>query len=243
VSDDDTAGPPGAGPAVASRPAQRRERERAAARATILAAALDLARTEGWEAVTMRRLADRIEYSANFAYRYFTGRDDILLALVRDGFTRLRQAMATAAATTAPGARGDDVPTAFRRAAHAYLDFALREPDLYQVMYGLGGVRVPTADTMVEGQAVGDVLTALLTSRDDDAADDAEGAAGHVLRLWATAHGLIALLAVGRVDVDPARLHALLGAAVDDVLARALPHHAPDRPRPAQRPPDHGDLP
>jgi hypothetical protein len=42
------------------------------------------------------RLADEIKYSASFAYRYFTGRDDILLALVREGFAWLRGAVATA---------------------------------------------------------------------------------------------------------------------------------------------------
>jgi AcrR family transcriptional regulator len=89
-------------------PAQRRrERERAAARASILSAALDVARRNGWDAVTMRRLAEEIDYSANFAYRYFTGRDDILLALVREGFTRLRDTMATASehAESKPGGR------------------------------------------------------------------------------------------------------------------------------------------
>ena len=80
---------------------RRRDRERAAARESILSAALDVARRDGWDAVTMRRLADEIEYSANFAYRYFSGRDDILLALVRSGFARLYDAMAAAAAATA----------------------------------------------------------------------------------------------------------------------------------------------
>ena len=89
-------------------PAQRRrDRERTAARESILSAARDLARREGWDAVTMRRLADEIEYSANFAYRYFTGRDDILLALVRDGFTRLRDAMAAAGREPTPSVPTD----------------------------------------------------------------------------------------------------------------------------------------
>lgn len=200
----------GAGPPGPSRPRPRREREREAARATILAAALDLARSEGWDAVTMRRLAERIEYSANFAYRYFGGRDDILLALVRDGFARLRERMAAAAA---PDGRGADAPAdAVRRAGHAYLDFALAEPDLYRVMYGLGGVHVSTADTVVEGEAVGDLLTALLT----DAGDPAAGR--HVVRLWATAQGLVALLGDGRLEPVAGRLHALLDDALDDVL-------------------------
>jgi AcrR family transcriptional regulator len=128
----------------------------------ILAAARDLARSEGWDAVTPRRLAERIDYSANFAYRYFAGRDDILLALVRDGFARLRDVMVAASNQPAPGpASRAPVPAeaAARQAGHAYLDFALAEPDLYQLMYGLGGVRVPAACAWNEGQAVGDVLT------------------------------------------------------------------------------------
>ena len=213
-----TAGAPGD---PAPTPARRRRgRERAAARASILSAARDLARREGWDAVTMRRLADEIEYSANFAYRYFTGRDDILLALVRDGFARLREAMATAGQQPIPASAGPASSTeaaAVRRAGHAYLDFALTEPDLYQLMYSLGGVRVQAADTWNEGQAVGDVLAGLLAA----AGDRQPGQ--HVLQLWATAHGLIALRVVGRVDVDPAALHALLDDALTDCLARALP--------------------
>lgn len=202
---------------------RRRDRERAAARESILSAARDLARREGWDAVTMRRLADEIEYSANFAYRYFTGRDDILLALVRDGFTRLRDTMAAAGlAARSGGANGSETgpsgpAAAVRRAAHTYLDFALTEPELYQLMYGLGGVRMPATDTWIEGQAIGEIITDLLTE-----AGDAQ-AMQHVLQLWATAHGLIALQVVGRVDVDPAALHTLLEDALTDCLARALP--------------------
>ena len=213
-----------------TRARQRRERERAAARESILSAARELARREGWDAVTMRRLAEEIEYSANFAYRYFTGRDDILLALVRDGFVRLRDAMATAAQlpTSASADRASDTEaSAVRRAGHAYLDFALTEPDLYQLMYGLGGVRVPVTDTWTDGQAVGDVLTGLLAVAGDRQPER------HVLQLWATAHGLIALQVVGRVDVDPDALHALLDDALTDCLARALP--APTPPRRAAR--------
>lgn len=215
----DEQGPPEPTPAQ-----RRRERERADARELILSAARDVARRDGWEAVTMRRLADEIEYSANFAYRYFTGRDDILLALVREGFTRLRDAMATAAAHAGPGPVGGSAAgasgtaaAAVRRAGHAYLDFALAEPDLYQLMYGLGGVRVPASDAWDEGQAVGDLLTGLLATAGDTQPER------QVLRLWATAHGLIALQVVGRVGVDVDGLHALFEDALTDCLTRVLP--------------------
>jgi AcrR family transcriptional regulator len=216
-------------------PAQRRrDRERGAARETILSAALDVARRDGWDAVTMRRLAEEIEYSANFAYRYFTGRDNILRTLVREGFARLRDAMATAGEPAGSGsARGSTtgIPStgmsstgasstpaaAVRRAGHAYLDFALADPDLYQLMYGLGGVRVPATDAWGEGQAIGDVMTGLLATAGDAHPEP------HVLQLWATAHGLIALLVVGRVEVDVDGLHALFEDALTDCLTRVLP--------------------
>lgn len=182
---------------VRSRSQQRRERERAQARAAILEAARELARTEGWDAVSMRRLAERIGYSTNYAYRYFGGRDDILLAWVRDGFARVAEAMRAAGPS-------------LHDAGSAYLDFALDEPDLYQVMYGLGGVHVPAADTITEGNAVGAVVAGLLGITDPN--DD------RIVRLWATAHGLAALHAIGKLPIDRAHLHRLLAASIDDLL-------------------------
>lgn len=215
--------PTGAG--APSRSRQRRERERDANRTAILAAARDLGRTEGWDAVTMRALADRLEYSANFAYRYFSGRDDILLGVVRTGFAELRDAMSAAAAQQPTPRAGIQQPEpapwtrvrdAVARAAHAYLDFALKDPALYQLMYGLGGARVPATDAWSEGQAIGDILIELLTAGGDAEPDP------HVLQLWATTHGLVALAAVGRVVNDPAVLHGLLDDAVSDTVARAV---------------------
>ncbi len=203
----------GAGPATPAR--RRRDRERAGARLAILTAAHDLARAEGWEAVTMRRLADRIEYSANFAYRYFSGRDDILLTLVRDGFARLRTEMAAAAGPA--GADPAAAAAAVHRGARAYLGFALDEPELYRLMYSLGGVHVAADDAWREGQAVGDVLAEHLAAAGAERPDDA------VLQLWATAHGLVALAAAGRLTLDRTRLVALVDTAVDDALRRVLP--------------------
>jgi len=214
-----------------NRSQQRRARQRDANRAAILAAARDLGRSQGWDAVTMRALADHLEYSANFAYRYFAGREDILLGLVRAGFGQLREAMSAAAAAaaagegTGPSARTRPSEQAMRAAVHnsghAYLDFALAEPDLYQLMYGLGGARVPATDAWSDGQAVGDLLIDFLRALGDP---DAER---HVLQLWATAHGLVALAVVGRVVDGPRMLHAIIDDAIDDVLAHISTPPAP----------------
>lgn len=53
------------------------------------------------------------------------------------------------------------------RAARAYIEFALDQPETYQLMDGLGGVRVAAADAWIEGQAIGDTLADHLTAVDD----------------------------------------------------------------------------
>ena len=71
----------------------RRERERAQREQLIITAARELAEAEGWEAVTTRRLAERIEYSQPVLYSHFTGMDAIMAAVAVEGFAELAEAV------------------------------------------------------------------------------------------------------------------------------------------------------
>jgi AcrR family transcriptional regulator len=108
---------------------ERRERERAHRHQMIITAARELAEAEGWDAVTTRRLADRVEYSQPVLYSHFSGKDAIVSAVALDGFgelaARLRHARQAA---PEPG-------QALRAVCAAYLDFATRRPALYQAMF------------------------------------------------------------------------------------------------------------
>src|SRR5713226_3356020 len=77
---------------------QRRERERQEIRQSILSAARAIAAEEGWQAVTTRKVADRIEYSQPTIYEYFENKEAILLALLHQGFEDMLAAMQTARA-------------------------------------------------------------------------------------------------------------------------------------------------
>jgi hypothetical protein len=76
-----------AGPSM--RRQERRARERQQRRQVILDAARELAEAEGWESVTTRRLADRIEYSQPVLYSHFEGKDAIVSAVALEGFSEL----------------------------------------------------------------------------------------------------------------------------------------------------------
>ena len=68
---------------------ERQERDREAVRRSILDAARDLFVTEGYEHVSIRKIAERIEYSPAAIYSYFPSKDDIFFALAEEGFRLL----------------------------------------------------------------------------------------------------------------------------------------------------------
>ncbi|MQY28174.1 TetR/AcrR family transcriptional regulator [Nocardia aurantia] len=110
-------------------PQTRKERERAERHQRIIDTARELAESDGWETVTIRRLADRIEYSQPVLYSHFAGKRAIVTAVAEQGIAALADTMRAArAAAPTPGAAMEFV-------ARAYLDFATANPALYDAMF------------------------------------------------------------------------------------------------------------
>jgi AcrR family transcriptional regulator len=97
---------------------ERKNRERVDRERRITAAARSVAAAEGWSAVTIRRLADEIEYSQPVLYSHFDNRDAIVAAVALEGFGELAAALRHAAQ------RASDRRTALTEVALAYLAFA-----------------------------------------------------------------------------------------------------------------------
>jgi len=81
---------------------ERQDRERQAVTASILDAARDLFVAEGYQSVSIRKIAERIEYSPAAIYSYFPGKDDIFLALAAEGFHLLDEKVQSAMKTDSP---------------------------------------------------------------------------------------------------------------------------------------------
>ncbi|MFG1944376.1 TetR/AcrR family transcriptional regulator [Nonomuraea sp. NPDC048826] len=109
---------------------ERRERERAHRHQLIITAARELAEAEGWEAVTTRRLAERVEYSQPVLYSHFDGKNAIVSAVAVDGFGELGGHLRRARLAAGPG-------EGLRAVCRAYLEFAAERPALYQAMFVL----------------------------------------------------------------------------------------------------------
>ena len=70
---------------------ERQERDREAVRRSILDAARELFVSEGYQNVSIRKVAERIEYSPAALYGYFPSKDDIFFALAEEGFRLLHR--------------------------------------------------------------------------------------------------------------------------------------------------------
>jgi AcrR family transcriptional regulator len=106
---------------------ERKERDRAAMRTAILAAARDMLETNGYEAVTIRSIADRIEYSPRSIYLYFSDKGAVLNELRAAGFAELTGAMGRVRAVDALGR--------LKSYASTYLAFAHEHGSLYRLMF------------------------------------------------------------------------------------------------------------
>lgn len=107
---------------------ERQDRERQAVRDAILDAARDLFVAEGYASVSIRKIAERIEYSPAAIYSYFASRDDIFLALAAEGFHRLDQKVKAAMTHTDPLEN-------VRGCWWAFYEFSQEQPAYFELMF------------------------------------------------------------------------------------------------------------
>ncbi|MEU1124619.1 TetR/AcrR family transcriptional regulator [Streptomyces sp. NPDC005899] len=180
---------------------ERKERERAVRERLIVATARELAEQRGWDAVTTRRLADSIEYSQPVLYSHFRGKREIIGAVALEGAAEM-------AATLRAAASAADGPRARVTAlARAYLDFAERNPAVYDAMFQLdGGLAFADEETP---EPLRDAFAALLETLGEVAGEGVHPALFTEV-FWAALHGLATLTRAGRLPAGDAERRAEL---------------------------------
>jgi AcrR family transcriptional regulator len=140
-------------------------------------AARRLAESDGWAAVTMRRLASELGATQPVLYSAFVSRQAVIDAVALDGFGDLAAALEAVDAT--PKAR-----------MRAYLDFAASHPRVYEAMFSMpSGLPFAADDTPEPLRRA--------FARLHDAFPDADGTRAEVA--WSALHGLATLQAGGRL--------------------------------------------
>ena len=109
---------------------ERQERDREAVSRSILDAARELFVSHGYQEVSIRKIAERIEYSPAAIYSYFPSKDDIFFALAEDGF-RLLFSYGAAARREMPA----DPMEAVRGMFWRYYEFSKKHPEYFALMF------------------------------------------------------------------------------------------------------------
>jgi len=107
---------------------ERQTRERETVRRKILNAARTLFLNEGYANVSMRKIAEQIEYSPGAIYSYFTSKEDIFFALAEEGLQFVRTHCAGASHANAPLDRVRDV---FWR----FYTFSKEQPEYFSLIF------------------------------------------------------------------------------------------------------------
>ncbi|MFE4309093.1 TetR/AcrR family transcriptional regulator [Streptomyces sp. NPDC056891] len=172
---------------------QRKDRERADRERLIVATARELAEQQGWDAVTTRRLAERIEYSQPVLYSHFRGKREIIGAVALQGAAEMAVAVRTAAS------RANSPRERVAALARAYLDFATSNPAVYDAMFQLdGGLAFAHEDTP---EPLKDAFAALLETLGEVAGDGVHPGL-FTETFWAALHGLATLTRAGRLPPE-----------------------------------------
>jgi AcrR family transcriptional regulator len=107
---------------------ERKEREKQEMRDSILKATIDLFLEEGYHNVSIRRIAEHIEYSPATIYLYFKDKDEILYALHNMAFEELFKKQQTVATIQDPLER-------LKKQGRLYIQFAQQNPKYYDLMF------------------------------------------------------------------------------------------------------------
>jgi AcrR family transcriptional regulator len=192
---------------------ERKKRDAGKMRSRILKAAMQLYVKGGYENVTMRRIAAKIEYSPGTIYLYFKDKKDIMLQLCYQGFERLLAHQDTLEKIADPLER-------LSAGGRYYLAFALENPELYELMFATkeifkeSGPDEESAPLRAFRKFAENVKACL---------DAGIFSAGEVettaIALWATLHGLASLLIKGRLRFLP---EESLGKVVEQAYAFSL---------------------
>lgn len=164
-------------------------------RVNILDAAFHIVKKEGWQALSMRKIAEEIEYTAPIIYEYFANKEAILEALSKQGFLLLTRHMQESC---------DKVETPEEKieaAWMAYWNFAFSEKEYYQLMFGVS----MNCCMQQKGPEIAGP-TNLINDLISQLTQDKEGEESEVCRwyytYWSIVHGLISINLTNRGTSD-----------------------------------------
>jgi AcrR family transcriptional regulator len=162
----------------------------------LLEASLEIIRQAGPGAFTLREVARRAGVSHNAPYRHFRNKEELLAALAAEGFDRLTAAMSKAA-ESASGAL-----ERLRLSGRGYVEFALRHPQHFAVMFEVPWQYDSYPQTQAAGARAFGTLVRSIEACQAEGILPAGDARPFALLAWSMVHGVAKLAINGRLTLS-----------------------------------------
>ncbi|MBK9567842.1 MAG: TetR/AcrR family transcriptional regulator [Saprospiraceae bacterium] len=176
---------------------ERKEREKIELKNLILEASRKILLANGQDGLSIRKIADEVEYSPATIYLYFADKDAILHELMEMGFGVMNGYMMDSYAEKDPIKRIHTI-------GHAYIRFGLENKDWYELMFN-SDKPMKHIEKCCEDWDQGMAMFAFLTQTCKEALNQLEIQDVEsdilALHLWSSVHGLVNLYLTERLEI------------------------------------------
>jgi AcrR family transcriptional regulator len=188
-------------------------------RRRILDTARHLLVQEGYQNLSMRKIAREIDYSATSIYLYFDNKDALLHALIHEGMMKLRDRLQDTA-------RMHDHDPVHRLEAlcGTFIEFGLENPEYYEIMFQLRPERMERypAEKYRQARENLEFFATALSQGVDAGVFQVDDPHVSTSTIWASLHGTVSLLLAERVDVRIDR-DAFIQTTVQQTIRSCMP--------------------
>lgn len=192
--------------------AERKIRQKEEFRTSILEAAWLQVLADGWQSLSIRKIADAIEYSIPVIYNHFENKEAILLEFTKEGFQKLADALQSVKDQhTDPSAQLEAI-------AYAYWDFAFEHKEYYQLMFGLG---IPACDRVNQVAEMKTMTMVMITTIQDAIAGSKNKDADYFLKYhtyFSILHGLVSIQMIEKAGKPDAEKKMILQDAISGFI-------------------------
>jgi len=175
---------------------ERREREKEEMKELILKTANKLFAEHGFDKVSMRSIADAIEYSPTTIYLYFKDKNELFYALHLEGFRMLAEEFKPLVGVKDPMER-------LYQMGLRYIRFAIENPDYYQLMFLIKDplCTPETEENWEAGHSAHSYLESVVEECQNEGYLHGLNRATAALMIWSFVHGLVSLQICDRMKL------------------------------------------
>ncbi|WP_149526589.1 TetR/AcrR family transcriptional regulator [Sphingobacterium hotanense] len=175
---------------------ERKLRHQQEVKNQIIASSREIVNMEGWAALSIRKIADAIEYSVPVVYKHFESKEAITAFFVAEGFAALKKEMEACVVPT------DPIEKRVQQLAEGYWLFASKNPKDYELMFGVG---LPTCEMHQQVPAIAELANYLRQFIDELIESSGKKDLNTCVKyrsFWSILHGVVAieLLTINRWD-------------------------------------------